>query len=72
LLLTVHLLLVSMFVLLCVCLQKFSIRVLIAKGKTQQLNFACAIGKRITATIEETVAAIVAKNKAAKAAAAQG
>jgi len=72
-LLTVHLLLVSMFVLVAVrCVQKFSIRVLIAKGKTQQLNFACAIGKRITATIEETVAAIVAKNKAAKAAAAQG
>jgi len=50
---------------------KFSLRVLIAKGKTQQLNFAATEGKRITATIEEVVAFIVAKNKAKQAAAAQ-
>lgn len=41
---------------------KFSVRVLIGRGKTQQLNFACKHGKRITATLQEFVDVIVAQN----------
>ena len=42
---------------------KFSVRVLIGRGKTQQINFACKQGKRITATIQEFVDVIVEQQK---------
>ena len=49
---------------------KFSLRILIARGKTQRLNFATPDGKRITATTEQTVATSTIRDKAKAAAAA--
>lgn len=65
----------SCFICACACVRsgwaantiKFSLRVLIAKAKTQQLNFATPIGKRITATIQDFVDFIVTRNTKLKA-----